>query len=123
VPAPPMQRKAACPIRLLQQPAQAQRAASPHSATSQAVSLQLLLHSPQMIAKRTHPLLHPIRTRAPCGTCSLRSASPAAPRLLFLTPEKVARSDAIMRLLDRLHAEGRFARAVVDEAHCARNPS
>lgn len=31
---------------------------------------------------------------------------------------QVARSDALMRALDGLAAEGRLARVVVDEAHC-----
>jgi superfamily II DNA helicase RecQ len=39
-------------------------------------------------------------------------------RLLFATPEKVARSDSFLRMLKALHAEGRLDRAVVDEAHC-----
>ncbi|EFJ41406.1 hypothetical protein VOLCADRAFT_68317 [Volvox carteri f. nagariensis] len=39
-------------------------------------------------------------------------------RLLFVTPEKVARSDALVRLLDGLVAAGRLDRCVVDEAHC-----
>ncbi|KIY92922.1 bloom syndrome protein [Monoraphidium neglectum] len=39
-------------------------------------------------------------------------------RLVFVTPEKVARSDVLMRALDGLAAEGRLARVVVDEAHC-----
>jgi len=37
---------------------------------------------------------------------------------VFVTPEKVARSDALMRALDGLAQEGRLARVVVDEAHC-----
>jgi bloom syndrome protein len=40
------------------------------------------------------------------------------PRLLFVTPEKVARSDALMRALDAAHARGCLDRFVVDEAHC-----
>ena len=39
-------------------------------------------------------------------------------RLLFVTPEKVARSDALMRALDGLASAGRLARVVIDEAHC-----
>jgi bloom syndrome protein len=39
-------------------------------------------------------------------------------RLLFVTPEKVAKSDALMRLLNQLHSQQRLARMVVDEAHC-----
>jgi bloom syndrome protein len=38
--------------------------------------------------------------------------------LLYLTPEKVARSDALIRALDGLAAQGRLDRVVVDEAHC-----
>ncbi|GIL80484.1 hypothetical protein Vretifemale_9678, partial [Volvox reticuliferus] len=39
-------------------------------------------------------------------------------RLLFVTPEKIAKSDALVRLLDALEAAGRLDRCVVDEAHC-----
>lgn len=39
-------------------------------------------------------------------------------RLLFVTPEKVAKSDSLIRLLRGLHNEGRFKRVIVDEAHC-----
>ncbi|GLI70849.1 hypothetical protein VaNZ11_015864, partial [Volvox africanus] len=39
-------------------------------------------------------------------------------RLLFVTPEKIAKSDALVRLLDTLEAAGRLDRCVVDEAHC-----
>jgi bloom syndrome protein len=39
-------------------------------------------------------------------------------RILFATPEKVARSDALIRLLSDLNGQGRFARVVIDEAHC-----
>ncbi|GFR41611.1 hypothetical protein Agub_g2336, partial [Astrephomene gubernaculifera] len=39
-------------------------------------------------------------------------------RLLFVTPEKVAKSDALVRMLDGLVAGGRLDRVVVDEAHC-----
>ena len=39
-------------------------------------------------------------------------------KLLFVTPEKVAKSDALLRALDQLYTAGRLARIVVDEAHC-----
>lgn len=39
-------------------------------------------------------------------------------RILFVTPEKVARSDKLMRVLDGLHSRSLLARVVVDEAHC-----
>lgn len=39
-------------------------------------------------------------------------------RLLFVTPEKVASSGNFQGLLRQLHADGRLARVVVDEAHC-----
>jgi superfamily II DNA helicase RecQ len=39
-------------------------------------------------------------------------------RLLFVTPEKVASSGNFQGLLRTLHADGRLARVVVDEAHC-----
>ncbi|XP_047315082.1 ATP-dependent DNA helicase Q-like 4A isoform X2 [Impatiens glandulifera] len=39
-------------------------------------------------------------------------------RLLYVTPEKVARSDVLLRQLEKLHARELLARIVVDEAHC-----
>ncbi|GFH16677.1 uncharacterized protein HaLaN_13144 [Haematococcus lacustris] len=39
-------------------------------------------------------------------------------RMLFVTPEKVARSDSFVRMLKALHGDGRLDRVVVDEAHC-----
>ncbi|GFH26680.1 ATP-dependent DNA helicase, partial [Haematococcus lacustris] len=38
--------------------------------------------------------------------------------MLFVTPEKVARSDSFVRMLKALHGDGRLDRVVVDEAHC-----
>jgi hypothetical protein len=35
-----------------------------------------------------------------------------------VTPEKIAKSDVLMRALNALRNEGRLARVVVDEAHC-----
>jgi bloom syndrome protein len=49
---------------------------------------------------------------------ALGRASGDGPRLLFVTPEKIARSDALMRALDGCHARGVLDRFVVDEAHC-----
>jgi hypothetical protein len=49
---------------------------------------------------------------------ALGRASGDGPRLLFVTPEKIARSDALMRALDAAHAKGCLDRCVVDEAHC-----
>lgn len=40
------------------------------------------------------------------------------PRLLFVTPERVAQSSVFLRALTRLHARGLFQRIAVDEAHC-----
>ncbi len=40
-------------------------------------------------------------------------------RLLFVTPEKVAKSDAMVRMLDALVAVGRLDRCVVDEVRAA----
>lgn len=37
---------------------------------------------------------------------------------LFITPEKVAKSDSLMRLFDQLHSRELLSRVVVDEAHC-----
>lgn len=45
-------------------------------------------------------------------------ASPPALKVVFVTPERVAASDALMRALDALHARAEFDRIVVDEAHC-----
>ncbi|XP_041012179.1 ATP-dependent DNA helicase Q-like 4A [Juglans microcarpa x Juglans regia] len=39
-------------------------------------------------------------------------------RLLYVTPEKVARSDVLLRHLESLHARELLARIVIDEAHC-----
>ena len=38
--------------------------------------------------------------------------------ILFLTPEKLAKSDRVVLVLQRLYSAGRLARLVVDEAHC-----
>ncbi|KAL0908281.1 hypothetical protein M5K25_022769 [Dendrobium thyrsiflorum] len=39
-------------------------------------------------------------------------------KLLYVTPEKVARSDALLRNLDALYSRGLLSRIVIDEAHC-----
>ncbi|KAK6136514.1 hypothetical protein DH2020_029750 [Rehmannia glutinosa] len=39
-------------------------------------------------------------------------------KLLYVTPEKVAKSDVLLRQLDSLHARDSLARFVIDEAHC-----
>ena len=39
-------------------------------------------------------------------------------KMIFLTPEKIAKSMRTMNLLNRLYNEGLLARCVVDEAHC-----
>ncbi|KAK4476848.1 hypothetical protein RD792_016010, partial [Penstemon davidsonii] len=39
-------------------------------------------------------------------------------KLLYVTPEKVAKSDALLRQLERLHSREFLARIVIDEAHC-----
>ncbi|XP_072962259.1 ATP-dependent DNA helicase Q-like 4A isoform X2 [Typha angustifolia] len=39
-------------------------------------------------------------------------------KLLYVTPEKVAKSDVLLRHLDSLHSRGFLARIVIDEAHC-----
>jgi len=38
--------------------------------------------------------------------------------VLFITPEKVAKSDNLLRLFDSLASQGLLGRVVVDEAHC-----
>ena len=47
----------------------------------------------------------------------LRSSQPLT-RLLYVTPEKIARSDKFVRALDDLHRRRLLVRVVVDEAHC-----
>ncbi|KAF3637063.1 ATP-dependent DNA helicase Q-like 4A, partial [Capsicum annuum] len=39
-------------------------------------------------------------------------------KFLFVTPEKVAKSDVLLRHLESLHARESLARIVIDEAHC-----
>ncbi|KAL8520083.1 hypothetical protein ACS0TY_010858 [Phlomoides rotata] len=39
-------------------------------------------------------------------------------KLLYVTPEKVAKSDVLLRQLENLHARESLARIVIDEAHC-----
>ncbi|GAB2293116.1 hypothetical protein Dimus_027328 [Dionaea muscipula] len=39
-------------------------------------------------------------------------------KLLYVTPEKIAKSDALLRHLESLHDHGLLARIVIDEAHC-----
>ncbi|KAF2589588.1 hypothetical protein F2Q70_00041881 [Brassica cretica] len=39
-------------------------------------------------------------------------------KLLYVTPEKVAQSDSLLRHLDSLNSRGLLARFVIDEAHC-----
>ncbi|CAN4110683.1 unnamed protein product [Withania somnifera] len=39
-------------------------------------------------------------------------------KFLYVTPEKVAKSDVLLRQLESLHARESLARIVIDEAHC-----
>ncbi|KAI8520360.1 hypothetical protein Bbelb_001140 [Branchiostoma belcheri] len=39
-------------------------------------------------------------------------------KLLYVTPEKVAKSKRFMAKVEKMHAVGRFARLVIDEIHC-----
>ncbi|AQK68333.1 ATP-dependent DNA helicase Q-like 4A [Zea mays] len=39
-------------------------------------------------------------------------------KLLYVTPEKIAKSGALSRLLDNLNSQGHLSRIVIDEAHC-----
>ncbi|KAF6139378.1 hypothetical protein GIB67_026220 [Kingdonia uniflora] len=39
-------------------------------------------------------------------------------KLLYVTPEKVAKSDVLLRHLESLHASESLSRIVIDEAHC-----
>ena len=43
---------------------------------------------------------------------------PPAIRIIFVTPEKVARSDALMRLFDTLHAQNTLVKPEQDTATC-----
>ncbi|KAF3337717.1 ATP-dependent DNA helicase Q-like 4A [Carex littledalei] len=39
-------------------------------------------------------------------------------KLLFVTPEKIAKSDVLLRHLDNLYSQDYLSRIVIDEAHC-----
>lgn len=39
-------------------------------------------------------------------------------RLLYVTPEKVAKSRWFLELMERLDEKNLFKRVIVDEAHC-----
>ena len=39
-------------------------------------------------------------------------------RLLYVTPEKLAKSKRFMNKLEKMHEAGRFCRLVIDEVHC-----
>jgi len=39
-------------------------------------------------------------------------------KLLYVTPEKIAKSDTLSRLLNNLYSQGHLSRIVIDEAHC-----
>ena len=39
-------------------------------------------------------------------------------KLLYLTPEKIAKSNKLMNTLEQLHNRGKLSRIVVDEVHC-----
>ena len=45
-----------------------------------------------------------------------RSTNPI--KLLYVTPEMVSKSNALVEILELLHSKDRFARLVIDEAHC-----
>jgi hypothetical protein len=68
------------------------------------------------------PVPMPVHTSFPCPPTlqphrSLRDPASII-QLLFVTPEKVAKSDALLRVLDQVHQRGQLSRIVVDEAHC-----
>ena len=42
----------------------------------------------------------------------------ASLKLLYVTPEKLAKSKRFMARLEKMHEAGRFARLVIDEVHC-----
>ncbi|KQJ82682.1 ATP-dependent DNA helicase Q-like 4A [Brachypodium distachyon] len=47
---------------------------------------------------------------SPSSTCTYK--------LLYVTPEKIAKSDALLRQLEILYSRGHLSRIVIDEAHC-----
>ncbi|KAG1663205.1 hypothetical protein FOA52_011298 [Chlamydomonas sp. UWO 241] len=49
---------------------------------------------------------------------SISSGDGGGARLVYVTPEKVVASKRLMAKLEKLYQAGRFARIVVDEAHC-----
>jgi superfamily II DNA helicase RecQ len=59
---------------------------------------------------RTHTVPHTRRVRNPGGGEPIR--------LLYVTPEKVVKSNLLRGLFAQLNREGRLARVVIDEAHC-----
>lgn len=42
-------------------------------------------------------------------------------KLLYVTPEKLAKSKRFMSKLQKMHQMGRFARLAIDEVHCCSN--
>lgn len=44
--------------------------------------------------------------------------TPDVPKLLYVTPERVAKSKTLLAALQRAYEDGRLGRIVVDEAHC-----
>lgn len=56
-------------------------------------------------------------TEARAVLAELHKMNPTV-RLVYVTPEKLAKSDALWNCLDHLAANGRLTRFVVDEAHC-----
>jgi bloom syndrome protein len=47
----------------------------------------------------------------------LHSPSPQT-QLLYVTPEKIAQSNALINVLQQVYRNGKLARLVIDEAHC-----
>ena len=43
----------------------------------------------------------------------------ATMKLLYVTPERLAKSKRFMSQLEKMHKLGRLARLVIDEVHCA----
>ncbi|XP_062224119.1 ATP-dependent DNA helicase Q-like 4A [Phragmites australis] len=48
----------------------------------------------------------------------LRQSMSCHYKLLYVTPEKIAKSDSLLRLLENLYSRGHLSRIVIDEAHC-----
>ncbi|CAK9064216.1 unnamed protein product, partial [Durusdinium trenchii] len=51
-------------------------------------------------------------------TAAKSSSDTGELRLLYLTPERLAKSKLVMNLLEKIYASGRLGLIAIDEAHC-----